>query len=38
MMILLMIGGLALAGVIATLRALPADGYRRVPTDPKRLP
>jgi hypothetical protein len=26
------------AAVVATLRALPIDGYRRIPTDPSRLP
>jgi hypothetical protein len=38
MFILLVIAALAIVGVVATLRALPTDGYRAVPTDPTRLP
>ncbi|CAI9390966.1 hypothetical protein MICABA_01617 [Microbacterium sp. T2.11-28] len=38
MFILLLIAGLAIVGAVATLRALPTDGYRAVPTDPARLP
>jgi len=29
---------LAVAGIVGTLRALPTDGYRQLPTDPTRLP
>lgn len=29
---------LAIVGVAASLRTLPIDGYRAVPTDPTRLP
>lgn len=38
MFILILVAALAAAGAIATVRALPSDGYRRIPTDPNRLP
>lgn len=38
MFILLVLAALAVAGIVGTLRALPVDGYRRIPTDPSRLP
>lgn len=29
---------LSAAGAVGTIRALRVDGYRRVPTDPRRIP
>ena len=37
MMITILLAAVAVIGVVATLRALPTDGYRPVPTDPTRL-
>jgi hypothetical protein len=38
MFLLILLAALAVVGIVGTLRALPVDGYRRVPTDPSRLP
>jgi multisubunit Na+/H+ antiporter MnhG subunit len=38
MFLLILSAALALAGAIGTVRALLSDGYRRIPTDPTRLP
>lgn len=35
---LVAIGILSLVSAAATLRTVARDGYRRVPTDPRRLP
>ena len=36
--LIILIGILALTGLIGTLVALPRDGYRQIPTDPRKLP
>lgn len=38
MFLLIILAALAVAGIVGTLHALPIDGYRRIPTDPSRLP
>jgi len=38
MILLLLLSALCLAAVAATATAVRRDGYRRVPTDPARLP
>ncbi len=38
MMITILLAALAVVGVVATIRALPIDGYHAAPTDPTRLP
>ncbi len=38
MILLILLAVLAVAGIVGTLRALPIDGYRQVPTDPSRFP
>lgn len=38
MMILLLVSALAAWGVGATIRAIGTDGFRRQPTDTRRLP
>jgi hypothetical protein len=38
MMITILLAAVAVVGVVATLRALPTDGYHAAPTDPTRLP
>lgn len=38
MLFLILFTALAVAGAIGTVRALASDGYRRIPTDPNRLP
>lgn len=38
MMITILLVALAVVGVVATVRALPTDGYHAAPTDPTRLP
>lgn len=38
MILSILIAGLALGGVVATVLTARRDGYRRVPTDPTRIP
>ncbi|GAA1858346.1 hypothetical protein GCM10009796_20930 [Microbacterium koreense] len=38
MALLITIFGLAVVAIVSTFRALGNDGYRRIPTDPRRLP
>lgn len=38
MILVVVIAVLALSAVVATLSALPKDGYRRTPTDATKLP
>ncbi len=37
MFMVIVIAALAITGVVASLAALPKDGYRRVPTDREQL-
>lgn len=38
MFIVILIAALAAYALVASLVALPKDGFRRIPTDPARLP
>lgn len=38
MLTVLLLIALSTVGTVATVRALRVDGYRRIPTDPSRLP
>lgn len=38
MTFLLIVLALSVVGVVSTVRQLPRDGYRAVPTDPTRVP
>ncbi len=37
-LVLILTALLSTLGIVTTIRALRADGYRRIPTDPSRLP
>lgn len=37
-LILILTALLSTLGIVETIRALRVDGYRRIPTDPSRLP
>jgi len=38
MIVLLLLSGLAVWGAVATIRVVRSDGFRRQPTDARRLP
>ncbi len=38
MFMIIAIAALSVVGFVATIVALSKDGYRRIPTDPSRLP
>lgn len=37
MFLVILIAALAVIGVVASVAALPKDGYRRIPTEPAKL-